>query len=175
MNHHEENILVFLTGITEPVDVEKIRVVCQIGNWNTALKHCLDLLLQEKIQGQKTSKGWVFWSRKNVLLKPWEEAIGTLDKIENNETETIAFLTCIYAKQIAIPLPKDQPETQKLPKLIGKKIAILRTDNPQKPIAIRTIYATTVTKKEFSTHLWLRRSILVDVGNSSFSILKVTN
>ncbi len=76
MNQHTENILTFLNGTTEPIDVEKIRVVCQIGNWNTALTHCLDLLLQEKIHGQKTSKGWVFWSRQNIQLKIWEEAIG---------------------------------------------------------------------------------------------------
>jgi hypothetical protein len=140
VNQHQQNILNFLNEATEPIDVEKVRIACGIGNWNTALKHCLDLLLQEKIQGQKTSKGWIFWSHQRVQLKPWEEATGTLDKIETGETETVAYLTCTYTKQIAITLPKDQPETQKLPKLIGQKIAILRTDNPQKPIVIRTLY-----------------------------------
>jgi hypothetical protein len=44
-----------------PMGVENIRIACNIGNWNTALKHCLELLIQGKIKGQKTSKSWVFW------------------------------------------------------------------------------------------------------------------
>jgi len=40
---------------------KKIRLSCKIGNWQTALKHCLELLLQEKIAGQRTSRGWIFW------------------------------------------------------------------------------------------------------------------
>jgi hypothetical protein len=48
-----------------PQGVENIRVNCKIGNWNTALKHCLELLLQETISGQKTSKGWIFWVENN--------------------------------------------------------------------------------------------------------------
>lgn len=58
---YAERILAFLTEALEPVDVEKIRVACRIGNWNTALKHCLELLLAGKIAGQKTSKSWIFW------------------------------------------------------------------------------------------------------------------
>jgi hypothetical protein len=46
----------------QPLDVEKIRVACGIGNWQTALKHCLELLYDEKIRGIKTSKSWVFWT-----------------------------------------------------------------------------------------------------------------
>jgi hypothetical protein len=42
--------------------VEKIRVECEIGNWQTALKHCLELLYDGKIQGIKTSKSWIFFS-----------------------------------------------------------------------------------------------------------------
>jgi hypothetical protein len=45
------------------MDVEKIRVACEIGNWQTALKHCLELLCERKIEGTKTSKSWVFWNR----------------------------------------------------------------------------------------------------------------
>jgi hypothetical protein len=58
---YEQKILTFLNGVSEPVDVQKIRVACGIGNWNTALKHCLELLLAKKISGKKTSKSWVFW------------------------------------------------------------------------------------------------------------------
>ena len=62
MRDYEEKILNFLSNTTEPTDVEKIRKACRIGNWNTALKHCLELLIQGRILGQKTSKGWIFWS-----------------------------------------------------------------------------------------------------------------
>jgi len=62
--NYEEKILSFLNEATEPVDVEKIRISCGIGNWNTALKHCLELLIQGRILGQKTSKSWIFYSTK---------------------------------------------------------------------------------------------------------------
>ncbi len=58
---YKEKICDFLGKNKEPMDVEKIRKACEIGNWNTALKHCLELLIEGKIKGQKTSKGWVFW------------------------------------------------------------------------------------------------------------------
>jgi hypothetical protein len=63
----------------QPMDVEKIRVACDIGNWQTALKHCLELLFDGKIQGVKTSKSWVFWakaSRTNVTHRPDDDTGG---------------------------------------------------------------------------------------------------
>ncbi len=48
----------------EPMDVEKIRLRCSIGNWNTALKHCLELQHEGKIKGTRTSRGWIFWINK---------------------------------------------------------------------------------------------------------------
>jgi len=55
-------ILKLLRDATQPMDVEKIRVACNIGNWQTALKHCLELLYEGRIQGTKTSKSWIFFS-----------------------------------------------------------------------------------------------------------------
>jgi hypothetical protein len=159
-NDYKEKILEYLKKAAEPADVEKIRTACGIGNWNTALKHCLELHFQGSIQGQRTTKGWVFWSYQETHLAPWQEAIGTLDKIENSETQTIALLTCTYKKQIAIPLPKNQPETQKLQKLLGKKIAILKTDNPDKPIIIRAFTATPVTHNWSCALAQFRKSFL---------------
>jgi hypothetical protein len=46
--------------------VEDIRISCNIGNWNTALKHCLELLIAKQIQGQRTSHGWIFWADKEA-------------------------------------------------------------------------------------------------------------
>jgi len=61
MSERKTKIFNFIKASDQPVDVEKIRKACKIGNWNTALKHCLELLIEGKIKGQKTSKSWVFW------------------------------------------------------------------------------------------------------------------
>jgi hypothetical protein len=148
-NIYKEKILDYLKKAAEPADVEKIRKACGIGNWNTALKHCLELHSQGSIQGRKTSKGWIFWIYQETYLVPWQEAIGTLDRTEESETQTIALLTCTYKRQIAIPLPKNQPETKKLQRLLGQKIAILKTDIPDNPVIIRTLNEPTITHSKF--------------------------
>jgi hypothetical protein len=61
-NNYDQKIIKLLERSTTPMDVEKIRIDANIGNWNTALKHCLELLVSKKINGQKTSKSWVFWA-----------------------------------------------------------------------------------------------------------------
>jgi hypothetical protein len=65
-NNYAKLIVSFIKKAEEPQDIEKIRVACGIGNWNTALKHCLELMLAGRIQGQKTSKSWIFWVSKKV-------------------------------------------------------------------------------------------------------------
>jgi hypothetical protein len=56
-------ILRTIGAASQPLDVERIRTECGIGNWQTALKHCLELLSEDKIRGVKTSKSWVFWPK----------------------------------------------------------------------------------------------------------------
>jgi hypothetical protein len=63
--NYQNKIVDVLRHATEPMDIEKIRVEVGIGNWNTALKHCLELLIAKRISGIKTSKSWVFWIDKN--------------------------------------------------------------------------------------------------------------
>ena len=155
-NDYKEKILEYLKKAAEPADVEKIRKACGIGNWNTALKHCLELHARGTIIGQRTTKGWVFWSYEETHLVPWQEAIGVLDRLETSETQTIALLTCTYKRQIAIPLSKNQPETKKLQNLIGQKIRILKTDIPDKPLIIRTLEEATVLHKTVYQKRWLR-------------------
>jgi len=62
MNEYRTSILEILGQATQPLDVEKIRVQAGIGNWQTALKHLLELKIEGKIKGQKTSKSWIFWA-----------------------------------------------------------------------------------------------------------------
>jgi hypothetical protein len=60
-NNYNERILGVLSQAEQPMDVEKIRSEAGIGHWNTALSHCLELLVHNQISGTKTSKSWVFW------------------------------------------------------------------------------------------------------------------
>ena len=62
---YKDSIVAFLAQAQRPQDIEKIRVAAGIGNWNTALKHCLELQIEGKLQGQKSSKSWIFWVEKN--------------------------------------------------------------------------------------------------------------
>jgi hypothetical protein len=64
-NNYQEKIMETLDKAAQPMDIEKIRVDVGIGNWNTALKHCLELVIAKKISGQKTTKSWVFWIPRN--------------------------------------------------------------------------------------------------------------
>jgi len=64
--NYDEKIVEMLEKAVQPMDIEKIRVEIGIGNWNTALKHCLELIIAGKIKGQKTSKSWVFWLDKRI-------------------------------------------------------------------------------------------------------------
>ncbi len=74
---YDEKILSLLEKTDTPTDTEKIRLEVGIGNWSTALAHCLGLLMAKKISGVKTSKSWVFWSKnRSVAL------FGTLEKKE---------------------------------------------------------------------------------------------
>ena len=82
-------------------------------------------------------------TEQRVYLRPWDEIVGTLSGTEITHAEVTALLTCTYEKHIAITIPKDKPETQQLQeqlqKLQGQKIAIFKTDNPQKPFIVRTL------------------------------------
>jgi metal-responsive CopG/Arc/MetJ family transcriptional regulator len=96
----------------------------------------------------------------NTQLNLWEEIIGTLETIEKNNDNTTAKIS--ITKNATITLPTNTPQTtlQQLQKLQGQKVAILRTDNPERPIAIRTFYETTEAYKKFCALLWFRKRVL---------------
>jgi len=60
---YKQQILRTLARAKRPMDVEKIRVACHIGNWQTALKHCLELQYDGRINATKSSKSWIFWTK----------------------------------------------------------------------------------------------------------------
>lgn len=75
-NNYDKKIIKMLGSVDKPTDIEKIRLEVGIGNWNTALAHCLGLLVAKKIGGVKTSKSWVFCRclLMVVRLKSWQVA-----------------------------------------------------------------------------------------------------
>jgi len=165
MVYYKEKILKFVDNVTEPVDIKKIQLACGIGNWTTALKHCLELLIEGKIKGQKTSKGWVFWASQKVGSQPYQEVIGNYKELKINKNEVTLILT-LTPTNIKLSFPKNTPEANTLTKTLkntkkGQKIAILFTDNPQKPLIIRTFNETTVAHKVACALWWLRKRVLV--------------
>lgn len=61
---YKDEILQILSEREVPCDIEKIRIAAGIGNWNTALHHLLELYIDGKISGLKTSKSWIFWTKR---------------------------------------------------------------------------------------------------------------
>jgi hypothetical protein len=160
MRHYEEKILTFLNEATEPVDIEKIRKACGIGNWNTALNYCLMLLVEGKIKGTKTSKSWIFWTYREIHPQPFQEVVGSLEALEADENEVTLILSRT-PPNMKLSFPKNSPEAETLIKTLkntpkGTKIATLFTDNPQKPLIIKTFTATKVAVKRRWTLWWVR-------------------
>ena len=62
-SEYKKAILTLLANASQPLDVEYIRTACKIGNWQTALKHGLELLYDGRIQGTRTSRGWIFYAK----------------------------------------------------------------------------------------------------------------
>lgn len=78
-----------------------------------------------------------------IQLLPWEEAIGNYDALKITKDKVTLFL--IYTpKTVTIGYPKESLEAQTLTRALknvkkGTKVAILKTDIPQKPLIIRTL------------------------------------
>ena len=132
-----------MDAAADPVDIEKIRKARGIGDWNTALNYCLTLLIEGKISGQKTSEGWIFSAHQETRLQPWQEVIGTYEALEVGEYNVILTLsrTC---RNLKITFVKSSAEAKKLTQTLintakGTKIALLKTDDPQKPLLLRVL------------------------------------
>lgn len=60
MDLRKKEIVSFLDDCQKPVGTDVIRKATSIGNWNTVLKHCLELVIHKEITGIETGNGWVF-------------------------------------------------------------------------------------------------------------------
>jgi len=47
-----------------PMDVENVRVRAGLKNWESTKALLLEMTLQGVIQGQKTTKSWIFWTNR---------------------------------------------------------------------------------------------------------------
>lgn len=65
-------------------------------------------------------------------LSDYEEAVGPLDQLEKDNGLLVAHIG-----KIAVALPLEMEE--RLQTHLGKRISILRTDNPLKPYLIRVV------------------------------------
>ena len=68
------------------------------------------------------------------MLKEWEEAVGKLTNVMDNEDYLHLEFTTVWS----IGIPKiSESLTKKIHKMIGENIGIIRTDIPGKEILVR--------------------------------------
>jgi len=61
-NTNHQKIVDALSESKMPMDVENVRLKTGLKNWESTKSILLELVLQGTIFGQKTTKGWIFWS-----------------------------------------------------------------------------------------------------------------
>lgn len=82
---------------------------------------------------------------KKIVLKPWEEIIGTCAAIE--QKGTLVNITLEVCRAVTLEVERTLLESLYAPltlkaysgKIIGRKISILRTNDPRRPLLIRVI------------------------------------
>jgi len=82
------------------------------------------------------------------LDEPWQEITGILETAETNDQSPTIRISCTTNHKITLPANTPQTTLQQLQKLQGQKIAILKTDDPNRPIIIRTLNESTVAYKK---------------------------
>jgi hypothetical protein len=75
---------------------------------------------------------------KRISLEPWEEAVGIFKGIEYNEYELRLrlgdYATVFPAESAEASILKSMSK-----RLVSKRISVLRTDDPQKPLLFRKL------------------------------------
>lgn len=62
-NSHREKIVSVLASSPIPMDVENVRLKTGMKNWESTKALLLELVVQGDIKGQRTTKGWIFWTK----------------------------------------------------------------------------------------------------------------
>jgi hypothetical protein len=60
-NTNHQKIVNVLSEAKMPMDVENVRLKTGLKNWESTKSILLELVIQGRILGQKTTKGWIFW------------------------------------------------------------------------------------------------------------------
>ncbi|MDF0589696.1 hypothetical protein [Candidatus Methanocrinis natronophilus] len=76
-------------------------------------------------------------------LNPWEEAVGHLTELNDEES-----ILLVRIGKIVLALPTDMVDI--LRPLVGQKIAILKTDDPARPYRFRRVDPDIATKNELA-------------------------
>jgi hypothetical protein len=72
---------------------------------------------------------------KKYEIKPWEEVLGTLVKFKDENGRLMLVLSSF----IAIEITESVLNKELLREAIGRKIGILRTDDPLRPFCFRVL------------------------------------
>ena len=79
---------------------------------------------------------------RQIVLKEWEECIGTYERIEINEVDVTVILS-IDGQRLILTFSNDGVEADVVKTLIsckaGTKIVLLKTDEASRPLLVRTI------------------------------------
>ena len=61
-NPYREKIRDVLQASSMPMDVENVRQRTGLKNWESTKALLLEMVLLGTIMGEKTTKGWIFWT-----------------------------------------------------------------------------------------------------------------
>jgi hypothetical protein len=75
-------------------------------------------------------------ARRILRIMPWDEYCGVLRNIM--EDEPVTFLDFGWA-QVQIASTEVASIGEQLEKMIGKRISLLKTDNPEEPLLLRIV------------------------------------
>ena len=67
---YRNRVLTALRGSAIPSAIETVRKEAGIKSWVTAKATLLELLVEELILGQKTTKSWIFWLENGTNTNP---------------------------------------------------------------------------------------------------------
>ena len=60
-SERHERIIDVLKDAKAPQSVEAVRAAAGLGSWEAAKALLLELLVEERIKGMRTSTSWIFW------------------------------------------------------------------------------------------------------------------
>lgn len=75
-----------------------------------------------------------------IRLQPWEEVVGFLRSLINNEDGTLTQIMDTRTRSMRVGLHGCMENFEML---IGKMVGVLRTDDPKKPYVVRRIETRT--------------------------------